>query len=113
MLATVPIGLYPSSPGYSMAQTMSSMVKQKIILKGGIKLPRSTAKKQETESKQTSITRDTITLNTDSSSNHKCNNTIASTTNVTLSPTLDDASKKNSTYTYITTRTGINSEKYK
>ena len=45
MLATVPIGLHPSLPGYTMAQLMPTMVKQKVILKDGIKMPRNNAKK--------------------------------------------------------------------
>ena len=36
MLATVPIGLHPSSPGYALAKSMSTMIKQKIILKDGV-----------------------------------------------------------------------------
>ena len=45
MLATVPVGLHPSSLGKSMAQLTSTMVKQKFILKYGIKITSNNAKK--------------------------------------------------------------------
>ena len=40
MLATVPVALHPSSPGYAMAKKMSSMMKQKVILKDGVHAPK-------------------------------------------------------------------------
>ena len=45
MLATIPIGMYPLSPGHVMAQLMSTKVKHKVVLKNGIKMPRNNAKK--------------------------------------------------------------------
>ena len=40
MLATFPVALHPSSPGYAMAKSMSAMIKQKIILKDGVHAPK-------------------------------------------------------------------------
>ena len=40
MLATVPVALHISSPGYAMAKSMSAMMKQKIILKDGVHAPK-------------------------------------------------------------------------
>jgi len=40
MLATAPVAMHPSSPGYAMAKRMSAMMKQKIILKDGGHTPK-------------------------------------------------------------------------
>ena len=91
MLDTVPIGLHPSSPGYAMAQLMSTMVKQKVILKNGIRMPRNTAKKLKSVNTDNTITRDTTTLHTSTSSTHK----VASTKEVTPSILNNDDDNNN------------------
>ena len=40
ILAKVPVGCHPSSTGYAMSKMMSSMVKQKIVLKDGLHSPK-------------------------------------------------------------------------
>lgn len=67
MLATVPIGIHHSSLGYTMAQVMSAMVKEKVILKNSFKMPRHIAKKLKSIGTYNTITRDNITLHLGSS----------------------------------------------
>ena len=56
------------------------MIKQKRILKDGIKRPRCTLKKTTHASMYNNITRDNVTLDSDSSSRHR----ILNTTNITI-----------------------------
>ena len=58
MLAKVPVGRHPSSAGYAMSKMMSSMVKQKIVLKDGLHSP-----KKPSTNKQTKIVRTKDLLN--------------------------------------------------
>ena len=46
ILAIIPVGLHPSSPGCAMAQAMTTMVQQKIILKDGWSMHKHSNKKQ-------------------------------------------------------------------
>ena len=71
MLATVSIGLHPSSPGYTMAQLISTMVKQKVILKDGIKMPRNNAKKLKSTNIDITMTKLISTSSTNKVASHK------------------------------------------
>ena len=77
MLATVPVGLHPSSPGYAMAQAMSAMVQQKIILKDGYKMPRQANKKQRSMNEEQATDLYNLHLNKADDTNK----TISNTTN--------------------------------
>ena len=91
MIATVSIGLHPSSLGYAISQAISAMVKQKVILKNGIEMPRYATKELKSLNTYKTITRDTITLHIGTSSTHK----VATTKEVTQTIFYSDDNNNN------------------